>query len=420
MSRVERSPEGYLHGLRWLLIATLALPVIWDVTRGVFPPGGPWLLLLMAAVVVQLLTLSPHPRAGDCRLLAFLLLDIVLWNGVVVLTGGASNPFAALLLIPLVLGLLLLPVRLAMVVMCVSIVCQLLQLLFLPDTHDHGNMSSHYFAMGIGFVIAALLLTLTLLYLRGQIQQRDRDLQQLRESQLRDEQLVAIGTAAAQLTHEMATPVQSVRLLLEELTLAAERAPTPDRESLALQAAMQQQLGRMEQLLADWRGIAEDVRERRLRPIALQELVQSISELLVITRPGQRLQWQGLESLPGASVLADRTLVPAVLSLLHNALDAADDGVVTLESQRLPSHWRLTIFNAGKPMARELRERLGSEFVASESGFGVGALVSYATLERFGGRVYWQAAEEGTRTLLELPLYCSDVPDLSEKPERHD
>lgn len=397
MTPTERSPEQYLQWVRWLLLAVLLVPV----GRSGLPLGGPWLWLWVVALGVQLLSFVPWPHREHHRLTLHLLLDILLWNAVVWLTGGASNPFSALLLIPLALAFLTLPPALAAGLLVVSIVCQLAQLQAMSDMSvGHAGMSGHFEAMVVGFVIAAVLLAVTLLYLRRQLRQREADLQRLREAQLRDEQLLAVGTAAAQLTHEMATPVQSVRLLLDELEEAPEGA---DRT----RTMMSQQLERIEGLLEDWRMIAEDVRERRLSLLSLEALQASLRKTLAITRPGDQIQWSEPSSLEGLGLRADRTLIPAVLSLLHNALDAG--GQVRVSSRVEAGYWLLDIDNDGRPLSPELQTRLGAEFVPSASGFGVGARISHATLERFGGRVLWSADSGGTRTRLRLPIAEGDL-----------
>jgi len=394
----EVGVERHLRLARWFLLAFLLPPLLREGWTDNWPLD--WLLLCLATLLVQLLSMQPRPVTASWRLLLFLLLDILLWNGLVALTGGASNPFVALLLIPLALACLLLPGTGALLVLAVSVACQLLQLRFVATfsgAEGHGAMAGHFEAMVVGFAIAALLLTLALLYLRGQLRDRDRDLRQLRESQLRDEQLLAVGTAAAQLTHEMATPVQSLSLLLEELEDQGRVPPV-----------MRQQLGRMEQLLADWRYIAEDLRERRLRPLSMAWVLRSVRELLLITRPGDKLLWEISPQAQEARVQADRTLIPAILSLVHNALDAAQDSDVRVQAGLETGHWCLTINNGGEPLAPQMQSRLGTELVASEKGMGVGAVLSNATLERFGGRVYWRSRDGQTWTQLELPVYTSE------------
>jgi two-component system sensor histidine kinase RegB len=406
MTPTERSPEQYLQWVRWLLIAVLLVPMGQDVLSGAVPTVDGWLGLWCFALAVQLVAYSPWPSAEHRRLSLHLLCDIALWNGVVWLTGGATNPFAALLLIPLVLAFLLLPWPWAALLLIASIAGQLVQLMAVFDTHlGHGAMGGHFQAMVAGFVIAALLLALTLLYLRRQLHQRDLDLQRLRETQLRDEQLLAVGTAAAQLTHEMATPVQSIGLLLDEMELAL--APIDRQVTEAERQLIRQQLARIQGLLADWRRIAEDVRARRLQALSLDQLVQSVCQLLSITRPGEPVEWGEMRGLAGYCVQADRTLMPAILSLLNNALDAG--GSVRVSGYCSDGLWRLDIDNTGRPLTPEQRASLGAECLPSDEGFGVGALVSYATLERFGGQVYWSGDDHSTRTRLELPIQeCSD------------
>lgn len=323
-------------------------------------------------------------------------------HGVIWFHGAASNPYAVLVLVLMAAAMLLLPFHLAWCVMVAGVVGQLLQLQApLPTMH---SMDTHYRAMVYGQVFAALLLGVTLHWLRWRLLKQQAALRAMHQRQHRNEQLVTIGTAAAQFSHEVATPIQTMQFMLED---ARQRYPN----DVDLQR-VEQQIRRIHNLLMDWREVAEDVRMHRVLELPVTELVHQLRDAMLIARPDIRIDWQH-EVLDNAVITADRTLLPALLSLLHNAADAATleskiKVVATIRGNQSGSEWVLLIRNqVASNNAAKLRE-LGQQLQPSQQGVGAGTLLSYATLERFGGQVRWRLEHDEIVTEVTLPVVIHD------------
>jgi len=219
-------------------------------------------------------------------------------------------------------------------------------------------------------------------------------IQQLRERQLRDEQLLAIGTAAAQLTHDAATPVQTMGLILEELS---------DSRDLTLLAELQSQYSQLEILLRNWRDVADDVREARTSEFSPLNLIRAIRHLIILARPEAQINWP--QQMPHKGCIqGDRTLIPALANIVINACDAAASEAVNFSMDVNSSLLRLTVTNPVSHNTAFPKELLGSRFIHSESGFGVGAVLSNATIEKYGGKVSWEKNGNQVTTVIELPL----------------
>lgn len=322
-----------------------------------------------------------------------LLLITVIANSFIWLNGAATNPYAVLILVPMAAAMLLLPFRLAWLVMVVGVLGQLLQLQAPLPTHH--QMDTHYRAMVFGQIFAALLLGITLHLLRIRIVRQQQAIRALHQRQHRDEQLVTIGTAAAQFSHEVATPIQTIQFMLEDV-----RQRYPNDEDLQ---RAEQQIRRIHNLLLDWRQVAEDVRTNRILELQVNDLVQQVKDALLIARPDIRVMWRDDEQ-PGYAIRADRTLIPAILSLLHNAADAAPEGTkIEVRTEIHEQNWRMTIRNQGEPLDAFRKQGLGRELLPSSRGVGAGAMLSYATFERFGGIVSWRAEQGDTVTEICMP-----------------
>ena len=373
-------------------------------------------------LLLLLMSLRRGARPSFFIITILLLSEILLVNGVIAVNGAATNPFSAVLLIPTVLAFMLLPFTYAVLLLLVSVTAQASQLLLMSEHahHQSANMLDHSQAMIQGFVITSVLIAVIVVYFRRQIAKRERDLQQHRERQLRDEQLLAIGTAAAQFTHDVATPAQSIKWLLEE----ANEDPNPPVWLPALNAQFQ----RIQNHLQDWRLIADDIRAQRVQDYDVASIWKQLQQSLMVARPEALVQWQNKTQQNAASLAADRTLLPAIVSVIINSCEAAeytDDGAVAVESDIVLGVWTLSILNRIDDQDKSVLEQLGQQFVRSEKGiesdagfgdlrggFGVGAVISNATIEKFGGHVRWEKAQNDNKqkcilTTIEIPVNLS-------------
>lgn len=313
--------------------------------------------------------------------------------------GAATNPFAIILLVPLVIGLTLLPLLPAAIILLLSVVLQLSQLATAPVSHGHA-MAQHAAGMVWGFVMTSVLLAAVVAYFRWQLAQREGSLRQLREKQLRDEQLLAIGTAAAQLTHDTATPVQTLSLLIEEFL---------DTGDIRCIEEANEQISQMAQALSQWREIANDVREKKTTQYQSHDLVDALKHTLALARPEAQIIWK--TDAPHISLTADRTLLPALSNIIVNACEAQPDDkthTVTVHTYAHEGVWFMRVDNPLWKDSSVFVTELGTQFMRSDKGYGIGAALSNATIEKLNGTVSWQQVTGATgashiQTTVSLP-----------------
>lgn len=339
-----------------------------------------------------------------------LLIEILVMNALVAFNGAASNPFNALLLLPVVMACLWLPIGGAGLLVLFSVSLQWAQWWLLQQGSlqqglmSHG-MAEHAQSMVIGFSITSGLVMTVIFYLRARLFAQEQQLQQLREKQLRDEQLLAIGTAAAQLAHDLATPAQSAKWLLEE---GKESFPQPPLWLVQLEQAF----SRMQDKLDSWRVIADEVRTQKFVQLSVADVEQEIKHVMSLARPESMIEWHLRQLDSGqinknVAIIGDRTLVPALCSIIVNACDAESQcsktGVkVATESDG--KHWHVRVTNVCKSGQAQQLERLGVQLVESQHGHGAGAVISNATLEKFGGQLRWETHNHEVTTWIMLPL----------------
>lgn len=342
---------------------------------------------------------SSSGQVKQWLMMALLIAEVLGINAIIGLNGGASNPFNAVLLVPVIIAFMQLNTGAAWGVLVLSIAAQLSQLLLLPAAEHHHDvaMEPHYYAMIGSFVFTGVLVALLIQYFRHQLSLSRSEIQQLRERQLRDEQLLAIGTAAAQLTHDVATPAQSIRLLIEE---AHEEGMSPHWLD-----QLSDSFFRIDEHLGNWRQVADDIREHKEHIYTSQGVWQALQKLMSVARPETVITWCKDKSCI-ERIQADNTLFPAITNILINACEAAGEDAsspVTVEESCAGDYWQLLIKNRALHIDVQRLSRLGIQCVRSEKGHGLGAMLSNASIEKFGGTVSWQLEDTLLITTIRLP-----------------
>jgi two-component system sensor histidine kinase RegB len=298
--------------------------------------------------------------------------DAALLGGLVYYTGGYANPFISLLLVPLILGAVLLPPRqawtlAAWVGLAYTLLMHYYQPLALqvaPETAVH----LHLQGMWLNFLLTAMLVAAFTGALAAALRHRDAALAKAREQRLRDEQLFTLGLQAAAAAHDLATPLASVRLTLDDLR----QDFSGDEELAPSLDLMAGQLQRVETALARLGQVAR-ARETVAGPAmpARQWLLRTL-ERWGLLHPHARVALHADDDLP--AVEDDPVLEAVLFTLLNNAVEASPERV-TMGAQMHAGLLRVEVADAGPGLG------------GKPPGWGVGLELAQAALARLGGQL---------------------------------
>lgn len=330
--------------------------------------------------------------AREQGLFIALSLDTLFWISWLHFSGGATNAFISLLLLPIALAAVTLPIWAPWALTAISTLAYSLMIFTVPESQmqHHGmDMSSHYLGMWFNFVISALVMTTSVALITKRMRRQDAQLAYMREGQLRQEQLLALGTVSAQMAHQLATPLSSLRLLLDEIKEEIPAAAITVTE-------METALGRCEHTLAELRLATESIRDRRQRPQAITALLEGLKQKTLLLMPQTELTWSSTcapEALSGMRILTDMSLTPAIMALIENAARASSETIgaarvdIGLDIGSTDGLFYLQIRDFGAGIAPSLLPQLGTLLIESPKGLGVALLLSHASLERLGAEL---------------------------------
>lgn len=321
-------------------------------------------------------------------------------------TGGASNPFITLLLVPIALSAAALSVR---AVLAVSLLAALAYLLLLassvplpmPTSGDDG-FALHVGGMAVNFVITAVLLGFFINRLAHAVRVQQREVQRVRERALRDEGILAIATQAAGAAHELNTPLSTMRTLLPEL-----RREHVDDAALAEDLALLEgQVDRCRTILREMVAFGKAQLSHEPERLSVTQFIQGCLERFQLLRPEAELSLDLDDAIAHTVLRTPPGLRHALLNLLNNATDASvsrGSYAVSLRVSRDGAWLQLQVGDDG-PGFDATDELAGIGYSQKETGLGIGLALAEATAERLNGELVVRNADRGAEVCLRLPL----------------
>ncbi|MGB1244841.1 MAG: ATP-binding protein [Porticoccaceae bacterium] len=387
------------------------------------PIGLPMMAIAIILAIYTAITIATWLRSRtsvpivDREFFAHLLIDIFFFSMLLYFSGGASNPFISYYLIPISIAAITLPGTLSIIVALVALGSYSLllnqyvplvaiapmdmaamEMTSMDDPHSghSGSASLHIIGMWVNFAISALIIIYFIRPMANTVKRQQQEIADQREIQLRDEQLLAVGTLAAGTAHELGTPLNTMKIIVDEL-VADTTQPNPEHRLL------QQQIETCKQTLKKLLMTAEESQSDQQKPILVQEYFSQLMERWQLMRPSLK-----------ASISLDKnqcmasfhpTIEQSIINLLNNAADASPEKVEVVVSWNTESA-TVDIHDHGPGLAGQDINNLGQAFVTDKAdGLGLGLFLSQATLTRFGGSVrLHNAPGGGTHTQIILPL----------------
>ncbi len=338
-----------------------------------------------------------------------LCVDIAAFTSVIYFTGGPTNPFVSLYLVPISLAATSLP---AVYAWLIGAVCGAgYSLLWwrhipLPSVQGRfgGDFDLHIAGMWVNFLIAAALIVFFVGRMAQLVRRRDHELAAMREAALRDQQIIELGTLAAGTAHELNTPLSTLAILVEELDEVA-----TDPQQKAQLRVMMEEIETINERLNRIAGRVGAERSEGARQVKLKAFLEDLVHHWSDLHPEIALQVSYSMPREDAVIAAEATIEQAIRNVLDNAAHATRangsdrvDVSVSYQGTKL----EIAVTDDGAGLDPALRDEIGLKIVSTkEHGLGIGLLLSRAALQRFGGRLELKTRPAGgVEAHIHLPL----------------
>ncbi len=373
---------------------------------------------LIAAISVSVLVgyrrLAASRFVSNFELFCHILVDVFFLIVLLLNTGGASNPLISYLLVLLALTATLLP-QSYVNAFSVGGIAIYTSFLLLDLTSDHQTAMSpenedmtfqlHLVGMWVIFLVSAILISVLITRMAKAIKVRELNLAEARENELRNEQLVAIGTLSAGTAHALGTPLSTMAVLLTELdNLDADELKAIDIKSDI--SVLRQQVTRCKNSLTQLIRYYNKDNTEEDEELSLKTFSEDIQDYIVNVHPTSSIDFH-IGSNADSIVNSNLSVKHAVINLIENAIKAADEHVdvnfsVTTDS---PAKFEISIKDDGAGIPSEVMEKIGEPFISSrKDSMGLGIFLANAAVERCGGSIEMLNMKEGgALSVIRLP-----------------
>ncbi len=401
--------------LRWVAGATVIIAALVDFNwlHAVERPGrlvavGIALLACNLGYALALPRLRKHPRqkvALDAVALLQVGLDLALLTLLTLWTGALQSPLLGFFVFHMLFASLLLPRFMAYGAMGQAVVLMAVGLHTLgawPTTRGE--------AMVLGGWILTLLFTVyltstiasrlkqqqrRLIRQNRQIRRIGRRLQQQQQAMIQHEKMIAMGTLAAGVAHEIANPLASMDSLLQLMQR------NPDKPRPGALGTLRTQVERIGGILRQMNNFSHpvDVQWQRL-PVA-ELLEQSVA----ILRFDKRTKGVALETTVAPDAGEVSVQAQAIQQVLVNLLINAVDAVAQTPAPRIVVAGRregdqvvLEVADNGPGVPAGVQARIFEPFYTTKpvgKGTGLGLSISYKLVQSHGGTISVQNHPDG-------------------------
>lgn len=378
----------------------------------------PSLVVLLGTFgVINLLTLARFRSSipvYNAELFFHLTLDVIALTILLYFTEGSNNPFAPLYLIPLTLTAATLPAIYTWSMVAITVFFYTGLFFFhvdIPEMHGAHEQAFRLHVVGMwwGFLLSALLIAGFMVRMSSTVKKQNQKIADLREQQLRQEQVLALGTLAAGAAHELGTPLSTMAILLNDI----EPGMPVDKMELA---TLRQQVDRCRSILGSMSASAGTTRAVSGSQVRLDQHLQQLIETWKGTRTHVRATVTLDGPQPAPRIVVDHTLEQALLNIFDNAADASPDDV-EISAQWNTQELTLDVADRGSGLSPDLLDKTGEAINSTkQNGLGLGLFLTYSTLERLGGTVHLLNREGGgVLCQIRLPLEALLIPESHDR-----
>ena len=345
------------------------------------------------------------------ELFSHILLDVAFLIILLLNTGGIGNPLISYLLVLLAVSATLLP-RAFVNTFAVGSILLYTFFLFLDLTADAemGNGETtfqlHLMGMWVIFLVSAILISVFITRMASAIQVRELNLAEARETEMRNEQLVAIGTLAAGTAHALGTPLSTMAVLLTELDkLSPEELKDNDiKDDISI---LKQQVIRCKHSLTQLtRYYNKDSGEKEETQL-LTKFVNDIQDYIINIYPTASVRFL-IENAKDLKVASSLSIRHALINIIENGIKASKTHVeVKFKiTQAATTYFEVAVKDDGPGIPTKIMENMGEPFISiRKESMGLGIFLANAAVQRLDGSIeMFNLKSGGALTLIKLPM----------------
>jgi len=397
--------------IRWLALAGQLFALLFTfLVLEINIPIGPALFVIGLSVAMnvwQTRRTMIIRTTRDQSLLA-LIFDVLQLTALLYFTGGLLNPFAVLLLSPVVVSATMLRRRETLMLITLVACCVSLLAVFnypLPLDALRANDPNLYLTgLWMALVLSAVFIGIYTWWVASRARSLDEALSEARLVLAKEQQAVALGTLATAAAHRLGSPLNTITVIGHELSSDLPKDDPLYEDVMLLRAEIE----RCRVILGELDDYQSAESLDLQTPVPLSNVIEEILEQrLDLGAKTVSITFDERSAVPMPLVHRGAELMHALEDLLRNAGDFARTAV-TILIRCTVDDVIVTINDDGPGFPAGVLSRVGAPWNTSRRGKGsnrgLGIFIASTLIESLGGSIlYGNAQHGGGEVKIQLP-----------------
>ena len=376
--------------LRWIAIAGqfTAINLVYFYLKLDFPVTVAHLILLIGFLtnlylqfVIRSILLKDFYASG------FLVYDLVQLTALLYLTGGISNPFSILMIVPAIVSSTFLSMGTTITLGILTIILLFTLTIFhhpLPGIHDHSTTFPKLYLTGYFLAIVVGLVFLSYFGIRfsGESKRRSEAVNKLQQAIAKEYELESLGGQAAAAAHSLGTPLATINVVASELKkeLGKNNEHSKDIELLISQT---KRCGEILKKISKKQIKDDEFFSKTSIEDLLNEIIENFKET-----SSKKLILNLDENKNSFDFRRSPELIYGLRNFIGNAVKFAKT-IVEIKIKSNSKNLQVLINDDGPGFPKDIKEILGEPYIKSKSaevssnaGTGLGTFLGKTLLER--------------------------------------
>lgn len=352
------------------------------------------IIALALSNLLLFLVYSWNQRLSETTTTIVIAADIIQLALLIYFTGGLSNPFVMLFIVPIAISIDNLPIRSSIILIILTLISvSILGFYNYPLMQDDASFLVNPDILNIGIWFSLIVTILFLSLYVGRLTNESREVSRalkITEELLSNEQnLSSLDGLAAAAAHQLGTPLGTINLIAGEL-LNNEKLSKEGEDDLKI---LLKEISRCKNIIGSL-GEKSSLDDDIVNKIELHALLEELSEFIRVKGIKTSIIFNEDDtSLKNFNIERRSEFLLGLSNIIENAAEFAKENVL-MRISSVDDYIELLIEDDGDGFSSEIINRLGDPYVTSrrntdslKDGLGLGFFISKTLFERLGIRM---------------------------------
>ena len=352
------------------------------------------IIALALSNLLLFLVYSWNQRLSETTTTIVIAADIIQLAMLIYFTGGLSNPFVMLFIVPIAISIDNLPIRSSIILIILTLISvSILGFYNYPLMQDDTSFLVNPDILNIGIWFSLIVTILFLSFYVGRLTNESREVSRalkITEELLSNEQnLSSLDGLAAAAAHQLGTPLGTINLIAGEL-LNNEKLSKEGEDDLKI---LLKEISRCKNIIGSL-GEKSSLDDDIVNKIELHALLEELSEFIRVKGIKTSIIFNEDDtSLKNFNIERRSEFLLGLSNIIENAAEFAKENVL-MRISSVDDYIEIIIEDDGDGFSSEIINRLGDPYVTSrrntdslKDGLGLGFFISKTLFERLGIRM---------------------------------